>query len=186
MTLEEAFTKFASTRSHGLPWEIGADDLRAIFTAGWHAHYESTRQTDMFPGTLNANVAQSVEQLFCKQPVVGSIPSVGSTPFNPADLPHDHDHLPITAEMIYAAWPVKKARGAAITAIKKAMKKEKPEELLAAVKELAACYANWPATEKQYLPMCSTFMNQERWADDRATWRKGAAAAPSQFTKKYE
>jgi hypothetical protein len=29
-------------------------------------------------------------------------------------------------------------------------------------------------------------MNQERWADDRATWRKGAAAAPSQFTKKYE
>ena len=88
--------------------------------------------------------------------------------------------------MIYAAWPVKKARGAAITAIKKAMKKEKPEELLAAVKELAACYANWPATEKQYLPMCSTFMNQERWADDRATWRKGAAATPSQFTRKYE
>ena len=79
MTLEEAFTKFASTRSHGLPWEIGADDLRAIFTAGWHAHYESTRQTDMFPGTLNANVAQSVEQLFCKQPVASSILAVGST-----------------------------------------------------------------------------------------------------------
>ena len=199
MTLDEAFTKFQQARGHAdLPWMTSKQELLEVFTAGWHAHYESTRQTDMWSGTLStlplgggedytsANVAQSAEQLFCKQPVVGSIPSVGSTPFNPADLPHDHDHLPITAEMIYAAWPVKKARGAAITAIKKAMKKEKPEELLAAVKELAACYANWPATEKQYLPMCSTFMNQERWADDRATWRKGAAATPSQFTKKYE
>ena len=199
MTLDEAFTKFQQARGHAdLPWMTSKQELLEVFTAGWHAHYESTRQTDMWSGTLStlplgggedytsANVAQLAEQLFCKQPVVGSIPSVGSTPFNPADLPHDHDHLPITAEMIYAAWPVKKARGAAITAIKKAMKKEKPEELLAAVKELAACYANWPATEKQYLPMCSTFMNQERWADDRATWRKGAAATPSQFTRKYE
>jgi hypothetical protein len=49
------------------------------------------------------------------------------------------------------------------------------------VKELAECYRAWPVTELQYLPMCSTFMNQERWADDRTKWRKGAAAAPSQF-----
>jgi len=58
--------------------------------------------------------------------------------------------------------------------------------LLAAVQELAECYKVWPAAELQYLPMCSTFMNQERWADDRTKWRKGAAATPSQFTKKYE
>jgi len=66
------------------------------------------------------------------------------------------------------------------------MKKEKPEELLKAVQELAEAFKAWPAAEKQYLPMCSTFMNQERWADDRQTWRKGAAATPSQFTRKYE
>lgn len=200
MNLTTAFEKFIERTGHSsLPWQTSRDEMLDIFTSGWLAHAESLKHADdLFPGTLghlplgggedytSANVAQLVEQIPCKDKVVGSIPSVGSTPFNPADLPHDHDHLPITAEMIYAAWPVKKARGAAITAIKKAMKKEKPEELLAAVKELAACYANWPATEKQYLPMCSTFMNQERWADDRATWRKGAAATPSQFTKKYE
>lgn len=102
----------------------------------------------------------------------------------PAVAPHD-THSAITAESIYAAWPVKKARGAALKAIAKAMKVESPANLLAAVKELAACYAEWPAAEKQYLPMCSTFFNQERWADDRATWRKGADAIPSQFSKKY-
>lgn len=189
MTLEEAFAKFLSGYDHaGLPWQTSQEELLAVFTAGWHAHHESLRQCDLFPGTLSAdtkamlqprtvttdfgvlpslsaNVAQSAEQLFCKQPVVGSIPSVGS----------------ISAEDIYAAWPVKKARGAAILAIKKAMKKEAPEELLKAVQELAEAFKAWPAAEKQYLPMCSTFMNQERWADDRSTWRKGAAAAPSQF-----
>ena len=100
MNLEEAFTKFASTRSHGLPWEIGQDDLRAIFTAGWHAHYEASRQTDLWAGTLSseqapyhANVAQSVERPPCKQEVMGASPIAGS----------------ISAEDIYAAWPVKKA-----------------------------------------------------------------------------
>lgn len=80
----------------------------------------------------------------------------------------------ITAETIYAAWPVKKARGAAIPAITKALKKVDGAVLLKAVRDLAAAYAKWPAAERQYLPMCSTFMNQERWLDDPATWQRGA------------
>lgn len=193
MTLDEAFTKFAATRSHGLPWEIGADDLRAIFTAGWHAHYESTRQTDMFPGTLNANVAQSVEHLFCKQEVVGSIPSVGSNSdaaaakFALENAPHDHDHLPITAEDIYAAYPRKVGKQAAVKAINKAAKRVGSlSELLFCTKAYAAATATWPAADKQFIPHPATWFNRGSYDDDPKEWVRGAAATPSQFTKKYE
>lgn len=193
MTLDEAFTKFAATRSHGLPWEIGADDLRAIFTAGWHAHYEAGRQTDMFPGTLNANVAQSVEQLFCKQPVVGSIPSVGSNSdaaaakFALENAPHDHDHLPITAEDIYAAYPRKVGKQAAVKAINKAAKRVGSlSELLSCTKAYAAATATWPAADKQFIPHPATWFNRGSYDDDPKEWVRGAAATPSQFTKKYE
>ena len=88
-----------------------------------------------------------------------------------------------SAAMIWAAWPVKKAKGAAIPAIVKALKKIKPMDLLESVQAMSAAYATWPAAERQYLPMCSTWMNQERWLDDRTTWLRGAAAMPSQFSK---
>lgn len=83
----------------------------------------------------------------------------------------------VTPEAIYAAWPVKKARGAAIPAINKALKKVAGPVLLKAVQDLAAAYAKWPVAERQYLPMCSTFMNQERWLDDPATWQRGGVPA---------
>lgn len=191
MTLDEAFTKFAATRSHGLPWEIGADDLRAIFTAGWHAHYEAGRQTDMFPGTLNANVAQSVEHLFCKQEVVGSIPSVGSNSdaaaakFALENAPHDHDHLPVTAEDIYAAYPRKVGKQAAIKAIQKWGKLGLPN-LLAKTKAFAACVAQWPEADKKFCPHPATWFNRGSFDDDPKEWVRGAAATPSQFTRKYE
>lgn len=180
--LDESFRLWASKHAQDdhLPWETSREVLFQAFTAGWHSHAESLKQTDLWPGTLDgspilagcrtgksfAGEAQLAEQSTRNALVAGSSPASGST---------------ITAEDIYAAWPVKKARGAAIMAIKKAMNKEPAANLLAAVHELAECYKAWPVTELQYLPMCSTFMNQERWSDDRRTWRKGAAATPSQF-----
>lgn len=86
------------------------------------------------------------------------------------------------AETIWDAWPVKKARGAAIPAINRALKKVDVFVLLAAVRHLATEYAKWPEAEKKYLPMCSTYMNQERWLDPKETWERGAPPA-SQFGK---
>lgn len=159
---------------HDLPWEVSKEAYTVIFQQGWHAHVEALKQTDLFPGTwaldpTHAAEAQLAVRPLCKQEAVGSSPTGGS----------------ITAEDIYAFWPVKKARGAAITAIQKAMKNESPLVLLKAVQELSMCFAKWPVAERQYLPMCSTFFNQERWADDRSTWRKGADAAASQFSKTH-
>jgi hypothetical protein len=140
----------------GMPWEMKESDLDAAFMAGVEAGRSEPA------GILPPKVMEG----------------------HFLGLAANNDPIPrITAEDIYASWPVKKARGAAIKAIQKAMKQEKPERLLAAVNELSDCYKQWPVAERQYLPMAATFFNQERWADDRSTWRKGAAAAPSQFSR---
>ena len=99
----------------------------------------------------------------------------------------NHDHaaprISTLAEEIWSHWPVKKARGAAIPAIGKAIKKVGAEALLQAVKDYAKALETWPAQDRQYIPMCSTWMNQERWMDDRKEWVRGAAAMPSQFSR---
>ncbi len=93
-------------------------------------------------------------------------------------------------EAIWDAWPVKKARGAAIPAIAKAIKKRGAEQLLADVKEYAKAVATWTPEQRGpndcFVPMCATWMNQERYMDDRATWRSRAnAPAQSQFSRSH-
>jgi len=194
MTLEEAFTKFAATRSHGLPWEIGADDLRAIFTAGWHAHYEAGRQTDMFPGTL-ANESRPA-----------SLTGENAALVAPKH-PFKSDAGLVTAESIYAAYPRKVGKQAAIKAIKKVIRAGKKNEdwmceqmgaidtdndrpmagptvetvLLERTKAYAAATASWPAADKQFIPHPATWFNRGSYDDDPKEWVRGAAATPSQF-----
>lgn len=84
------------------------------------------------------------------------------------------------ATCIWAEWPVKRARGAALAAIEKALKKVNYYELFDAVKSYAAAVAIWKPDDRQFIPMCSTWMNQERWTDDRDTWKRGTAHV-SQF-----
>jgi len=79
----------------------------------------------------------------------------------------------VCAETIYNRWPIKKGRGAAIPAIMKALKKRGYLELLDDVTAYAAAIATWKPEDRQFVPMCSTWMNQERWLDDRSTWVRG-------------
>lgn len=149
------------------------DHAKQHFLAGWHAHAESLRQTDLFPGTLSANVAQPVEQLHCRQMVVGSIPSVGS----------------ITAEDIYAAYPRKVGRADALKAIGKILAVRGTNSpgaviLLKAVQSYAAAVAQWPAADKQYVPFPATWFNRGSYYDAPEEWVRGNGAI-SQFSKKY-
>ena len=210
MNLTTAFEKFIERTGHSsLPWQTSRDEMLDIFTSGWLAHAESLKHADdLFPGTLghlplgggedytSANVAQLVEQIPCKDKVVGSIPSVGS----------------ITAEDIYAAYPRKVGKQAAIKAIKKVIRAGKKNEdwmceqmgaididndrpmegptveavLLERTKAYAAAVATWPAADKQFIPHPATWFNRGSYDDDPKEWVRGAAATPSQFTKKYE
>lgn len=68
------------------------------------------------------------------------------------------------AVALYMAYPRKVARGAAVKAIKKALRKEEFEFLMEAV----LAYADSrDGQDSQYTPYPATWFNQERWADDR-------------------
>jgi len=129
---------------------------------------------DMFPGTISSDAPPVVQFLI-------DTLSGKQTPLNEISK----REIDLQANGIWALWPVKKAKGAAIPAIKKALKKCHHDDLRGAVAELCVAFTTWPVEERHYLPMCSTWMNQERWLDDRSTWVRGAAAIPSQFSKKY-
>lgn len=97
-----------------------------------------------------------------------------------------------TAADIYEAYPRHEGRGAAIKAIEKAMKRVHPRVLMDAVEEYATAVKSWPQTARftpdgrSLVPLCSTWMNQERYADDRTTWQRGGQVAhPSQFGRTY-
>ena len=192
MTLEEAFAKFLTSRGHdNLPWETGVAEARAIFDAGWLAHMDSKKQVDMFPGTISHDAPPVVQFLI---DALSGTP----TPFSEISKREALKHcghaghaagtlkeVDVQANAIWALWPVKKAKGAAIPAIKKALKKCPYVDMRGAVDAMREAFIGWPADERQYLPMCSTWMNQERWLDDRSTWQRGAAVRPSQFSQKY-
>lgn len=178
MTFDEALElSWTKHGGHGLPWEISREAYLTIFQHGWHAHAESLKQADLFPGTWNrdaitpsANEAQLVEHPPCKREAAGSSPAVGS----------------ITAEDIYLAYPRHIGRGAAIKAIQKALKMPKfaPTYLLAKTQAYAAAVAKWPKDERKFVPHPATWFNQERYLDDPAEWQRGAATT-SQFSKTY-
>lgn len=71
------------------------------------------------------------------------------------------------AVALYRAYPRKVARGAAIKAIKRALRKEEFEVLMEAVTEYAAAREG---QDRQYTPYPATWFNQERWEDDREEW----------------
>lgn len=190
MNLTTAFEKFIERTGHSsLPWQTSRDEMLDIFTSGWLAHAESLKHADdLFPGTLghlplgggedytSANVAQLVEQIPCKDKVVGSIPSVGST-----------------VEAIYANYPRKIGKQAALKAIAKAIKAKgrvgdtaADAWMLARVLAYAHATQSWPAADKQFIPHPATWFNRGSYDDDPKEWVRGAAATPSQFTRKYE
>ncbi len=74
----------------------------------------------------------------------------------------------ISAEEIYALYPRKVGRAAAIKAIQRALKKCDADELVKAVSEFASIVRDY---ERRFIPHPATWFNQERWADDRREWR---------------
>ena len=68
---------------------------------------------------------------------------------------------------LYAAYPRKVGRGAAIKSITRALKTATFEELLEAVETYARAREN---QDRQYTPYPATWFNQQRWLDDRSEW----------------
>jgi len=89
---------------------------------------------------------------------------------------------PISHELqpweIYEAYPLKKARGSALKSITKELTKVRKEggigaaKLLEITQEYADVVAQWPESERKFIPHASTWFNQERYTDDQSTWKR--------------
>ena len=91
------------------------------------------------------------------------------------------------AEAIYAAYPLKKARGPAIKAIEKALKVKPFSELLEAVQAYGAAVSRWDDREKTYIPHPASWFNAERWSDDRSTWEsKSKPKTNNNMTRSFD
>lgn len=89
----------------------------------------------------------------------------------------------ITAETIYAAYPRKVGRSAALKAILKAMQTEGSARLLSLVQDYAKAVSRWPASERQFVPHPATWFNQGRYLDDQKEWQRGSTTTqPRSYT----
>lgn len=93
------------------------------------------------------------------------------------------------AEAIYALYPKKVGHGVAIKAIQKALKISGLTELemQGRVRSYAEAVKLWPEQDKTYIPMPSTWFNQQRYMDDPAEWaRKEPVTPQNRFSEKKE
>lgn len=76
---------------------------------------------------------------------------------------------------VYQAYPHKEGRGAALAAIREALRRVDFPVLHAAVRSYGQCVARWPAAYRfkegrDTCPMPATWFNQERYLDDPRHW----------------
>jgi len=92
-----------------------------------------------------------------------------------------------TPGFIYAEYPRKIGKGAALKAIAKALHTVPGAVLMAATIEYAKCVKTWAPTARytasgvDTVPHPATWYNQERWTDDRTEWQKASPAPASRF-----
>lgn len=83
------------------------------------------------------------------------------------------------ASSIYALYPRKVAKAAALKAIKKALVENPDIDIPEAVKEYAKATATWKEDDKRFIPYPASWFNGGCFMDDRAEWWKKSTTAPA-------
>lgn len=76
------------------------------------------------------------------------------------------------AEAVYAEYPRKEARAAALPVIAAAIATHGYEHVLQATRRYAEAVARWPEEQRRYVPHPATWFRQERYNDDPALWER--------------
>ena len=98
---------------------------------------------------------------------------------------HSRHHIQNThdADIIYAAYPRKVAKPAAVKAIQRALRKASPIHLLERTKAYALATAD---SDPQFIPYPATWFNQQRYNDDPATWGSGNGKPSKKALRTFE
>lgn len=115
----------------------------------------------------------------------------GARTRKPTAAQQEKQELEQLVKDIYQAYPRKVGPAAAMKSIEKACKLIDPKELLQAVRDYEAATSQWPEADRDYIPMPTTWFNQQRWMEDRKEWTRKipraqsseAAKAPAELPK---
>lgn len=168
------------------------------FTESPNMYYdETTRRVRVFQSRntpvskLNNEIATASPQLNYDTVTSNQKPvnSNQNTPIVPKGTHTAEPSDEAIAEAIYALYPKKVGHGAAIKSILKALKISGLTELemQGRVRSYAEAVKLWPEQDKTYVPMPSTWFNQQRYMDDPAEWSRTKPVEPqTRFSEKKE
>lgn len=80
-------------------------------------------------------------------------------------------------ELIYALYPRKQGKKAALQAIKRALSVKPKDAILEATKAFSDAVGAWPAADRQFIPHPATWFNRGSYDDDRKEWERKSNAA---------
>lgn len=84
---------------------------------------------------------------------------------------------------IYNTYPRKIARPVALKAILKASEKIALDDLHGHVKEYADAVATWPKEQRKFVPHPASWINQERWNDERSEWYRNLKPKQQSYSR---
>jgi len=102
-----------------------------------------------------------------------SDPDESPTPAPPPSPAQKKKGVAAAAESIYAAYPRKIARDAALRAIRRRIEQgADPTQLLTATEAFHAATDRWPSDDRQFIPHPATWFNRGSYADDPREWQR--------------
>ena len=134
---------------------------------------ESSQQSENTAGEQSAAPTQTLasSQISSAQPQIEALATRPASKRQPA--PTDS-----VAASIYALYPRKVARAAALKAIKKALVENPDIDMSEAVTEYAKATSTWKESDKTYIPYPASWFNGGCFLDDRNEWWKKSTTSP--------
>ena len=152
---------------------IDSIDSKRLFTVAALPTCVHSQQSENTAGEQSAAPTQTLasSQISSAQPQIEALATRPASKRQPA--PTDS-----VAASIYALYPRKVARAAALKAIKKALVENPDIDMSEAVTEYAKATSTWKESDKTYIPYPASWFNGGCFLDDRNEWWKKSTTSP--------
>ena len=152
---------------------IDSIDSKRLFTVAALPTCVHSQQSENTAGEQSAAPTQTLasSQISSAQPQIEALATRPASKQRPA--PADS-----VAASIYALYPRKVARAAALKAIKKALVENPDIDMSEAVTEYAKATSTWKESDKTYIPYPASWFNGGCFLDDRNEWWKKSKTSP--------
>ena len=152
---------------------IDSIDSKRLFTVAALPTCVHSQQSENTAGEQSTAQTQTLasHQISSTQPQIEALATRTASKQRPAQ----EDSV---AASIYALYPRKVARAAALKAIKKALVENPDIDMSEAVTEYAKATSTWKESDKTYIPYPASWFNGGCFLDDRNEWWKKSTTSP--------